>query len=291
VSARRAPYGAKTALLVAAVALAGCDKKEEASTKPDPYMRMLARGAELGEQMCACKDKPCADKVQAAYDTFAEAQTKVISADNRKPSVDYENRLAAVQRRLAECATKAALPPEPAKATPGTASTQRLDELIRSARERVGQRDKRLVLSKLVAAYVRADGALDKDYGKLELVFKMPPLKDDPKRPIGAPPPKPPPDNAKTDCPTWRLEAGKWDEVTGPCAPDKELAAAKCTVEQIWAKAIEDKAPNTALATLALDIVDGKQSWLFSIEDESRGVDIKKTYADDCAPQLEKPKP
>lgn len=166
-------------------------------------------------------------------------------------------------------------------------------------------------VSDVVLEYVRQDGTLDPTYGHAQFKFghrphPPPPPADDPKRPIGAPiPPSPPAVSLferSEDCPRVTWESGQLDDEAGGISCEQfmppirmPLSHPRCTVREIWKRAIAKGAPAEALARLQAegDMLsdDARQVWKFAIEDAPRGIHIEETFADDCNPVVEQPQP
>lgn len=282
----------RTIALLACVACVACSEQQQEPAKGVSPGRILAKLGELTNDMCLCKDPACAEQVQDRLTRWGEETAK--TATNELSNPELAKKADGLMKRYTECMTKAVMPPpEPATALPALPKPPlKVDALVKASRDEATKRNAKLVPARLEARYVRSDGTLDSQYGELLIHFKFRPTPlDDPKRPIGAPIPTPSPDEAKSNCPVWSVAKGAWTEQPGACAPDHELVP-RCTVEQVWARALADKlAPAAALATLSLE-VDAKppaQRWKFSIVDKPRGIDIDKHYSDDCVPVIEKP--
>lgn len=164
-------------------------------------------------------------------------------------------------------------------------------------------------VSDAVLEYVRQDGTLDPTYG--HALFKFghsphppPPPADDPKRPIGAPVPSGPSPvslfDRGEDCPRVTWKAGKLDDEAGGVSCElfmppllMPLRHPRCTVREIWKRAIAKGAPAQALARLQpereMRSDEATQVWKFTIEDAPRGIHIEETFADDCNPVVEQP--
>jgi hypothetical protein len=284
------------ALAVVASAAACKQKREE------PREVLVAMQA-FTNQMCSCKigDKACADKVQEGMQRWG---TEMARRADQRERMDEEllKQLTEVTQKYTECTTKVTagesppvepqpsgdhLPPPPPAGKPVA-----IDAQLRVVRDYAARLHPGGVLSRLAIRYARADGTLDPTYGKLELYYNRPPAEpaDDPKRPIGAPVPAPPVDPATLECPLWTLEKSGWVRSMMPCMGGMRLAFPRCSVAQVWARAIADQAPKAALATLVLvEGAAGAQKWQFAISDPPRKIDFQRTYPDDCEPVLEQP--
>lgn len=152
-----------------------------------------------------------------------------------------------------------------------------------------------LVMMKYAASYVRKDGSLDPAYGKLDVELQttdsVDGVIDDPNRPTGAPlPDVAPAEKLRTRCPTLRLEKGAWTVRETSCYKTRLKVGPKCTVAQIWSKALAAGAPDNALALVDLD--RRGSGWNFRVIDKLRGVDFHKHVNDDeCTPKPPKPNP
>lgn len=103
-AARAAMRGA----LVAAITLlgaAGCT----ATTKPEASERMFARFAALADQMCACPDAACGDKVQQAMNQWAADRVQQLG-DAPPPSEPGRRRLEEDAKRYRACKARLAAP-------------------------------------------------------------------------------------------------------------------------------------------------------------------------------------
>jgi hypothetical protein len=58
----------------------------------------------------------------------------------------------------------------------------------------------------------------------------------------------------------------------------------RCTVIQIWQRALADGAPANAVAKIS---TIGGIGWTFAIDDAPRDVHFSRSYDDDCAPAAE----
>jgi hypothetical protein len=265
------------------VATGGCKKKGGSS----PISDAVAKMEEFSKKMCDCKDKACADKVNDDMTKWGVEMAKTADRD-AKPDPELAKKSADIMQKYTECMTKIMmagagmgsweLPPVPKSPT--------VDTLLKAARDSAAEQNKTLAVAKIEARYVRSDGQLDPTYGSLEVGFGQFGEKDDPNRPIGAPVPEP--KDRLTECPVWTLTKGAWQGSIAGCSG--VLAPARCNLKQIWERAIKEAAPAAGLATISLAADGTSQQWSFSIIDEPRKIDIRKTYADDCEPVVEQPR-
>lgn len=289
------------ALLVLAAAPA-CKKTE------DLKAQAMAKMAEAMDKMCACKDHACAQKVQEEMTRWAQDIAR--RAGDRRPepmSEEDQQRYTATTMQMAECAQKAyspeltrpdagvprvdAAPPvEQADAAPPVEKITNADRLIKLTFDSLGD----LALKKLVISYVRADGTIDDTYGTADVelgIPKPPDPADDPDRPIGAPVPaaRPAYDGVQR-CPSFAWRRGVRNEDTTSCLMlDAGLARPKCSVVEVWKRAIDKGAPEKALAVLELR-GPPDQSWKLRIDDAPRGIHFAIDVPDTCAPTLEAPR-
>ena len=168
------------------------------------------------------------------------------------------------------------LPPMPAR--------READALIGTVR--AWSKHPRMALAAIRVAYVDSEGVLDDEFGTIRLAFgaSRTPV-DDPKRKTGAPIKAD--DTAPPECPTLYGELRSWGKSESFCAEVPSYIP-KCTVVEIWKRAIKDGAPKDALAVIDYDN-DDTPSWSFNISDEPRKVNVSKSYNDDCERTLEKP--
>ncbi|MCW5802742.1 MAG: hypothetical protein KIT31_10175 [Deltaproteobacteria bacterium] len=262
---------------------------EVESAPPAAVAPASRRGAlehlrETKRRMCACADRACTDGVRDELTAWVDRQIEAAgSATTMFAGADLRESEDLVRDTFAcEDALHAKLPPEPAAPSPALATTA----LLAAAREQAQAQKPHLAAAAIEYRYARADGTLDPAYGELRVEFRAPPPGDDASRPVGAPVREHAPESADADCPTWTFTArtGAWEAELGACMPTVALAP-RCTVAQVWHRAIAAGAPKDALATLAFSTA----GWRFLIEDKPRRIEIVKTFADDCAPAATSP--
>lgn len=270
------------------LALAGCPDKNS----PERQMRAAAaQMAEFADSMCRCSDKACADKVQDDLTTWATRMAKESSSKPPKPDEELMKRMTDIGQRYAECMAKAMTytKPElvaPRDDVPPASTTRDADALVREARAWARAKQPEHLVTDARFDYVDAKGALDAEFGAVEITFGRPAKKaDDPKRKTGAPAT---PTTSPEDCfmISWS-PATSWSRTTYGCGDAVDVAN-RCTVTQIWRKAIEAKAPEDALAKIEMRPLAAGAGWTFVIQDEPRGVDIRQSFADDCPLAVEK---
>jgi len=91
-----------TIAFLAAVSIAsfGCKKKGGAGDA-------MAKMGEFKDQMCACKDKACADKVQESMNKWSAENAKNAGDKPEKPSDEDMKKMTEVGTKYGECMTKA----------------------------------------------------------------------------------------------------------------------------------------------------------------------------------------
>lgn len=255
---------------------------------------------DFADQVCECADRACADKVQAAMATWA-TQLADTHRDDLKPSDAEAKAINAVTTRLTGCTqrflTDDPMPPvdvtpPPTADDPGVAPRPaRADQLIRMALDWAARQHVRHAVDELRLEYVDAQGLLDETYGTLRIQFgRARTAQDDPSRRTGLP--VPPTTNQPTECPRleWSRARG-WRPTAGPCR-EIDGGAPRCTVPQLWRRAIEHGAPADAVAVLERSVPDaGAGEWLFAISDKPRKVDIEHVFDDDCPLAVEQAPP
>jgi hypothetical protein len=245
------------ALLVVA-SFVGCKKKRDGSSD---------FAYAFGEQMCACKDMACANKVMAEFEKESPKEVTPSMVEAGKRGGDCFEKLQKISG-------------SDAPAMPATPAKRQVDALMTAARAV----NKELGIHEMQASYVEADGTLDETDGVLSMQFGATPIVvDNPKRKTGAPVA---PANRPESCPLLSFtKAAGWtrtDEYCRDAAPYP-----KCFVETIWKKAIAAGAPKDALAVIRYSYV-AEPKWSFVISDAPRGVAISQSYNDDCEPVAEK---
>ena len=267
------------------LALSACKSERTPRDRADKIVEEMGRFA---DRMCACRDRACADQVQAAMSAWSEQLAATYrSSELPEPDEATKKRLTDAATKYAEChhrhvgepaSTDAAVAPAEAGPTPHAppevGRPAHADRLVRSALDWATRKHPRHAIDEIRLAYVDAAGILDETYGHVSLRFgRARPPDDDPKRRTGLPVPAP--DNEPRECArvTWSRKRG-WDPSTGPC---REVAAAapRCTVSQIWQRAIERGAPEDAVAILVRRVPDVQPpEWHFTIQDGPRNVNI-----------------
>lgn len=275
-------------------ALGGCKKKD-----PGPSIDVLIEDmAHFRDEMCACKDKACADHVSDEMSRWASDKAKLPS---KAPHLGREQteRMAQIGMEYGKCFTAAtsdggagATPSGSAAAPPPreppAGSVTNADALIKQLYDSL---DREHVVQRLDLAYIHADGTIDAKYGRVTAELgkpKRPSPADDPNRPLGAPVPD---DHMTEDvlaqCPSYTWEGGKRSDGQTSCLMmlSEPIERPKCSVVAIWKQAIDAGAPAAALAQLSIHA----GTWTLSIDDAPRNVHFQQDFPDTCAPTLEKP--
>lgn len=161
-----------------------------------------------------------------------------------------------------------------------------VESIVANVREVAAATAPELGLLRIKSSYVRSDGTLDPTYGELEIEFVVlegaDGVIDDPNRPTGAPlPDVKPVERRRERCPTIRLVRGRWSVTELTCYEKKVLSGPRCTVAEIWKRAIANGAPPNAVAVIQMD---ARYTWTFKVTDKVRGVDIDRAYDDNCEP-------
>ena len=277
------------ALLVMAAAPA-C-KKKAASADED-----IAKLVELKDRMCACKrgDRGCADRVSEDLNRWSKEWGDRAGSKRTKMSPADMKKMEEVGMQYGVCMTTAfdtgtgssAMPPAP---SPPDEKVTNADRLIKLTFDGV---EPGYAVSKLVLSYVRADGTIDETYGVATVELGKPAPADDPDRPIGAPLPAAPPSYVATErCPsfTWKRGVRTTGQTSCPMLGAEGITRPKCSVVEVWKRAIEKGAPAKALAVLELVGPPG-QTWKLSIDDAPRKIHFAIDVEDTCEPTLEAPR-
>lgn len=259
----------------------------------------------LRNEMCACLDEACRKHVRDKLEVWQH-----VVADRNSPE-PLAPKAAEMLAALQSCDALHASAPTPSPLPSGAASAPTasaalptdphpsvaafLAELWRQARE---DDDPDLQLRSVHVSYVRSDGTLDATYGEIkaatgfpEPVPPRPP--DDSTRPTGAPIPvlPAPPRKTRETCPEleWSARTG-WEKNGWTCYLGGELLGRqlRCSVVELWKRAIAKGAPPDALAVIRLQPGPNGNVWSFRITDELRGVHVSLDLPDDCDPVVEK---
>lgn len=269
----------------------GCPDKNS----PERQIRMAVdQMATFTDDMCRCLDKACADKIQDQMTKWATEMARDAPKQQPKPDEALMKRMTEIGQRYGECMTNAMMSEPPPAAAPAAlrddippaTTTRDADTLVREARAWARAKQPEHLVTDVQIDYVDANGVIDGEFGAVAIMFGRPAKKaDDPKRKIGAPPA---PTTRPDDCfqINWSPSV-TWSRTTYGCGDAVDVAN-RCTVTQIWKKAIAAKAPDAALAKIEMRPLAAGAAWTFVIQDEPRGVDIRESFADDCPLAVEK---
>ena len=262
----------KRALALAALVLVvGCKKKQSDNKR--------AIFVELRSKICACKDMACVQKVSDEF-----------KARPDKPTFDQS--VAEVYAETTKCMEAirgvAGVGAGSGTAQPEIPLTIDADTLWRTARDWASTKYPGTYLRTMSAQYVDASGVVDPDHGELRFEWGAPekPV-DDPKRRTGAPISKDPKRVVVCGAARW-LKEDRWHTWEQSCV-DSPATTPRCSIQQVWKRAIEQGAPADAVAQVDYDSYLGERPWTFKISDEPRNVNISHRFADDCELAVEKP--
>lgn len=271
------------------VALSGC-KKQAPEPEPIDFRSDWKSLIEHRDRMCACKDRVCSEDALARMTTWSTRGER----RSYKPSDNQTRDMDRIKLETSNCMIKtmrsvgdaAAPTPPPDKPTLPEAPTgpATADQLIALARGFAPVLHPQLVISWIDALYIDAEGKLDEDGELIVLLGPANASDDDPKRRIGAPVKKGPP--PPTDCVKLTWKKGGWSSETSGCV-DAGRDFARCTVAEIWKRAIEKGAPAEAVAMVQLR-EEKPRRWVFTILDAPRKISIQHFLPDDCELALEK---
>lgn len=251
---------ARFALLLVVLA-GGCKKKGGPSL-----------AVEWRDAVCQCKDMACVAKVS---DDLAKRSGSTKGDEEGDPEA-----IAAAQKCIQWLESHGSAPAP--TGLPAVPPKRDVDALVNAAR--AWQPNPRVIIERIEIMYVDANGLLDDEYGQVRITFGASNRPaDDPKRKTGAPVKAD--DTAPTSCPLLAFNH-EWSVGFNPCN-DTPPTLPKCAVTQVWKRAVEQRAPADALAVI--NYRNGEQpSWLFTIQDAPRNVNIAHDFPDDCERILEK---
>jgi len=284
----------RAALVLALVAAGGCKKTEQSAAVVDTFNVVFGELRGFREEMCRCWNADCASSL------YARIEPQIASAERRAP-----NRTSAQQKdylreaeKLASCMTTAMTPPTSVPSTPRTpvpaippgkgplpddpTAPVTIEKLVTSARLWARNEDERLDVVDLEVFYIDDSLVLDPDSGRVTIELGPAPVApdDDPKRRTGAPIKPRSTDPLRCAEVSW-TPSGRWKyEVRGRCRV-AERPLPRCTVAEIWKRALAKGAPADALAVLVLRETS-RRAWSFKITDEPRNVSFSQSFLDDC---------
>lgn len=164
------------------------------------------------------------------------------------------------------------------------------EQIINATYDQLGEN----IVTDLKLSYVRADGTLDAKYGEVEIrISPRPARPEDLQHPIGAPVPV-------TVSKTHECSTVKWRDGT-PTVNDhaycssrlNAIARPRCTVPEVWGRAMKAGAPANANALAVVELEAGARvsTWSFRVDDDPRNIHFSHSVPDTCDPTLEKPVP
>lgn len=248
-------------LLLAVALVASCRKK--AATPPALDPELVA----LRDRVCACKDIECVGQAMREARRFDPS---------RRRSGDEET----LFRQLKVCVSNVA----PTPTQPAVPAKPHADAVLAAARTWQRAFNARLGVREATISYVESNGMLDAEHGQVMLAFGWvgKPV-DDPKRKTGAPIPA---DNARpNECQLFGFAQGKWTPYEAEWCQDIADAPLRCSIEQIWKRAVNREAPTDALAVIHYS----SGTWNFTITDDPRNVHFNASFPDDCPLAVEQP--
>ena len=267
-----------------------CKKK-----KPEvDHDAAIAKMAEFKDQMCACKDKVCGDKVQEAMTKWS-TDMAARSPDKRVNASEAQmKKMTEVGQMYGECMTRAMKPKdEPAPApspsppppqrtdTPPAPSSWNADDLVRQAREWAAKSKPGRVIATVKYSYVDNSGVLDTTYGAIDIDFGR--VDDrDVKRRLGTPVR---PKVVHDDCFSMSTTGGAWVVKPRKCGDTRDEVP-RCSIPAIWKRAIERNASPEAVAVIELDVL--AKQWTFTIDDEPTNLHVREQFPDDCELNVER---
>ena len=248
--------------------------------------QVVAKFQSFVDRACACTTKACTASVTRDIADWSW------SGGSSPPTADQLREIQALTQKTSACVAKAG--GEPALDADGlanapTAPMHDTDAIIRHTYSGLGK----YVVSAIQLDYVRAGGDIDPKYGKATFVLGIatpPDPGEDPDRPLGAPivDAAPPPDVSGEECPRFEWTKGTRSTTKTACALVTAIARPKCSVVEVWRRAIAAKAPAEGLAKLVFQ-PGASPSWSFAIDDAPRKVKVRQTIADTCEPTAERP--
>ncbi len=276
-------------MLAFLVLVAACKMKKPEVDQDAAVVAML----EFKDQMCACKDKACADKVQ---ETMTKWSTDMAArAGNKRDNANEAQieKMTEIGQVYGECMTRAMStkdepaptpppsPPLPRTDTPPAPSSWNADDLVRQAREWVTKSKPGRVIAAVKYSYVDRVGVLDATYGAISIDFGR---VDDRnvKRRLGTPVQ---PKVVHDDCFSMSTTGGAWIVKAHKCG-DTLDEIPRCNIPAIWKRAIERKANTEAVAVIELDVL--AKTWTFAIDDEPTSMHVREQFPDDCELNVER---
>jgi hypothetical protein len=264
--------------VAAAVSAAACKKQPpEDQPSPPPVPGVREQAERVVDELCRCADEACVTRLAS------RVQELVLDRQ--------------LELKLMQCLAQLSVVAAPADAQIVDAGLHAMTEessiepLVEELRRWVQASHPDLAIIGLAASYARSDGTLDPTYGVFEAVLGNPTEApaDDPDRPTGAPirttPLKPPRDRGCLSV-SWSREAG-WQLADHHCATRPTVLGPRCSLAEIWRRALDHKAPEDAVAVLKIGYPRSHDYWQFSIQDPLRKVSLHRRYRDDCTRAVE----
>jgi hypothetical protein len=266
--------------------VAACNKKSDVN-----YDAALAKAVEFKDQMCACKDKACADIVHEAMTKWSMDLAARTPDKKSTASESYMKKLTEVGQIYGECMREASAkaeptppppsPPPPRTDTPPAPSSWSADDLVRQAREWASKSKPGRVIATVKYSYVDHEGVLDPTFGALEIEFGRVDERNL-KRRLGTPVQ---PKVVHDDCFSMSTTGGAWIVKTRKCGDTRDEVP-RCNIPGIWKRAIERKASAEAVAVIVLDVL--AKTWTFAIDDEPTNLHVREQFPDDCELNVER---
>jgi hypothetical protein len=248
--------------------------------------QVVAKFQSFVDRACACTTRACASSVTRDISDWSW------SGGTNPPTADQLREIQVLTQKTSACVAKAGGEPTvdaDGVALAPSAPMHDADAVIRHTYSGLGK----YVVSAIQLDYVRAGGEIDPKYGKATFVLGIatpPDPGEDPDRPLGAPivDAAPPPDISGEECPRFEWTKGTRSTMKSPCALVAAITRPKCSVVEVWRRAIAAKAPAEGLARLTFQN-GASPAWSFAIDDAPRKVKVRQTIADTCEPTAERP--
>lgn len=271
--------------VLAVVALMGCKKKLPSSSQAADDDAAIANMVALKDQMCACRDKACADRVLAAMTTWSNDMAAQARKNDRKADDPLMKKMTEVGQAIGECMTKAVSAPVQAPNvvsaidSQSEPSTRHADGLIREALGWAATSDPEMRIRHLRVAFVDRSGLLDPKFGDIDIDFGRVSIE---KRRIGTPN-----RSAEHYCYDLSLSYGRWKRTQNPCTDTIDYVP-HCKVVEIWNRALERNTKVDPEAVASIMFSPSDKVWTFVIDDEPTNLHVRETLPDDCELNVEK---
>lgn len=287
-----------TRLLMLSLLATGCGNSDKERNRAETA-NVLERMGGFRDDMCKCQEKTCADDVQASMTKWSTDEAVKAQGRDRPNNMDEASmkKLTEIGQAYGECMTRAmsaSVPPadagtNPPPPPPPDESQAPLppkaplvaDVLLRQVREWAQRQRPGRFVESAAFSYVDAEGLLDPTDGEVRIVFGRVNDSNANRRVGGRVRPK----QQHKDCFTLQTTGGKWLVSTNECGDTVEYIP-RCSVSDIWKRAIAKKAPADAVALVTFRASEKK--WDFAIDDEPLKVHVHESFADDCELNVEK---